>query len=34
MDRYTFIGYLNYDGTCLGKIYWDNWNKEKVYSFQ
>lgn len=31
-DRYTFLGYIHYDGTLIGTIYWDNWYKEKVYS--
>lgn len=32
MERYTLIGYLRYDGTTLGEIYWDNWYEEKIYS--
>ena len=30
--RYEFLGYLTYDGTPIGKIYWDNVRREKVYS--
>ena len=32
MERYTWIGYLRYDGSIIGNIYWDTWQGEKVYS--
>ena len=33
MERYLWIGYLKYDGTIIGDIYWDNWFNKKVYSY-
>lgn len=32
-NRYEWIGYLNYDGTQIGEIYWDFYESKKVYLF-
>lgn len=31
-DRYLFIGYLSYDNTRIGEIYWDKYDECKKYA--